>query len=159
MAKYLLLKHYRGAPAPVNDVPMDQWRPDEVEAHIRFMNDFAARLESSGEFIDGQALSSTYGIDKVTGLINVERPEQSEKNDWFGLCSVGPFLNMQPGEVIQVDVALAVQKLDYTKPIDDPGDASRPNVARYQERATTFGRQIPIVVIEPREPVRLSPRA
>src|SRR5881275_1545894 len=57
MAKYLLLKHYRGAPAPVNNVPMDQWRPDEVEAHIRFMNDFAARLESSGEFIDGQALS------------------------------------------------------------------------------------------------------
>src|ERR1700730_6539981 len=37
--------------------PMDQWRPDEVEAHIRFMNEFAARLESSGEFIDGQALS------------------------------------------------------------------------------------------------------
>ena len=35
MAKYLLLKHYRGASAPVNDVPMDQWRPDEVEAHIR----------------------------------------------------------------------------------------------------------------------------
>ena len=57
MAKYLLLKHYRGAPAPVNNVPMDQWTPDEVEAHIRFMNDFAARLESSGEFIDGQALS------------------------------------------------------------------------------------------------------
>ena len=57
MAKYLLLKHYRGAPAPVNDVPMDQWRLDEVEAHVRYMNDFAARLESSGEFIDGQALS------------------------------------------------------------------------------------------------------
>ena len=57
MAKYLLLKHYRGAPAPVNDVPMDQWKPDEVEAHIQFMNDFAARLEGSGEFIDGQALS------------------------------------------------------------------------------------------------------
>ncbi|HEY1278828.1 MAG TPA: YciI family protein, partial [Acidimicrobiales bacterium] len=57
MAKYLLLKHYRGAPSPVNDVPMDQWTPDEVEAHIRYMNDFAARLETSGEFIDGQALS------------------------------------------------------------------------------------------------------
>ena len=57
MAKYLLLKHYRGAPAPVNDVPMDQWKPDEVEAHIQFMNDFAARLEGTGEFIDGQALS------------------------------------------------------------------------------------------------------
>ncbi|HUA94611.1 MAG TPA: YciI family protein [Acidimicrobiales bacterium] len=57
MAKYLLLKHYRGAPAAVNNVPMDQWEPDEVEAHIRFMQDFAARLESTGEFVDGQALS------------------------------------------------------------------------------------------------------
>ena len=57
MAKYLLLKHYRGAPAAVNDVPMDKWEPDEVEAHIRFMNDFAARLESTGEFVEGQALS------------------------------------------------------------------------------------------------------
>src|SRR5256714_2021710 len=57
MAKYLLLKHYRGAPAPVNNVPMDKWKPDEVEAHIKFMNDFASRLESSGEFIEGQALS------------------------------------------------------------------------------------------------------
>ena len=28
MAKYLLLKHYRGAPAAVNDVPMDQWTPE-----------------------------------------------------------------------------------------------------------------------------------
>ena len=57
MAKYLFLKHYRGAPAPVNDVPMDKWQPDEVEAHIQFMNDFAARLEHSGEFVDGQALA------------------------------------------------------------------------------------------------------
>ena len=57
MAKYLLLKHYRGAPAPVNDIPMDQWAPDEVEAHIKFMQDFAARLEETGEFVDAQALS------------------------------------------------------------------------------------------------------
>ena len=57
MAKYLLLKHYRGSPEPEGFVPMDQWTPDEVEAHVQFMTDFAARLESSGEFIDGQALS------------------------------------------------------------------------------------------------------
>ena len=44
MAKYLLLKHYRGAPAAVNDVPMDRWTPDEVTAHIQYMNDFAAKL-------------------------------------------------------------------------------------------------------------------
>ncbi|MET0458217.1 MAG: YciI family protein [Ilumatobacteraceae bacterium] len=57
MAKYLLLKHYRGAPAAQNDIPMDQWSPEEVDAHIQFMNDFAARLEDTGEFVDGQALS------------------------------------------------------------------------------------------------------
>jgi hypothetical protein len=55
MAKYLLLKHYRGAPAPVNDVPMDQWTPAEVDAHVTFMGDFASRLEQSGELVDGQA--------------------------------------------------------------------------------------------------------
>ena len=57
MAKYLLLKHYRGAPAAQNDVPMDRWRPEEVDAHMRFMSDFAERLEGTGEFVDAQALA------------------------------------------------------------------------------------------------------
>ena len=57
MAKYLLLKHYRGAPAPVNDVPMDKWAPEEVSAHMQFMADFGDRLESTGELVDAQALS------------------------------------------------------------------------------------------------------
>jgi hypothetical protein len=57
MAKYLLLKHYRGAPAAVNDVPMAEWDPDEVDAHIQFMRDFADRLEGTGELVDAQALS------------------------------------------------------------------------------------------------------
>jgi hypothetical protein len=57
MAKYLLLKHYRGAPAPVNDVPMDQWTPEELTAHVKYMEDFAAGLEATGEYVDSQALS------------------------------------------------------------------------------------------------------
>ena len=57
MAKYLLLKHYRGAPAAVNDVPMDQWTPQEISDHVRYMRDFAARLEETGEYVDGQALA------------------------------------------------------------------------------------------------------
>ena len=55
--KYLLLKHYRGAPPPANDVPMDRWTPAEVDAHVKYMHDFAARLEQTGEFVDGQALA------------------------------------------------------------------------------------------------------
>ena len=58
MAKYLLLKHYRGAPAAVNDVPMDQWTPEEVTAHVQYMRDFADRLVETGEFVAEQALSS-----------------------------------------------------------------------------------------------------
>jgi hypothetical protein len=57
MAKYLLLKHYRGGPASVNDVPMDQWTPEEFSAHVQYMRDFAARLEGTGEFVGEQALS------------------------------------------------------------------------------------------------------
>ena len=57
MAKYLMLKHYRGAPASVNDTPMDQWTPEEFEAHVQYMRDFADRLKDSGEFVGSYELS------------------------------------------------------------------------------------------------------
>jgi hypothetical protein len=57
MAKYLLLKHYRGAPAAVNDVPMDQWTQEELSAHVRYMEEFINRLQAAGEFVDSQGLS------------------------------------------------------------------------------------------------------
>ena len=58
MAKYVLLKHYRGAPRGVNDVPMDQWSEEDVAAHMQYMDDFADRLRASGEFVDSLARSS-----------------------------------------------------------------------------------------------------
>jgi hypothetical protein len=36
---------------------MDRWTPEEVSAHIKYMQDFAGRLEDTGEFVDSQALS------------------------------------------------------------------------------------------------------
>ncbi|HEY5784359.1 MAG TPA: YciI family protein [Microlunatus sp.] len=60
MAKYLFLKHYRRNAGPENVVdiaPMDQWTPEEIDAHMAYMGDFAAKLEQAGEFVDGQALS------------------------------------------------------------------------------------------------------
>ena len=58
MPKYLLLKHYRGGPEPHHPFePMDRWTPEEVDAHIGYMRDFAARLEGTGEYVDGQALA------------------------------------------------------------------------------------------------------
>jgi hypothetical protein len=38
MAKYLLLKHYRGGPAPVVDIDlMDRWTPAEIDAHVQYI--------------------------------------------------------------------------------------------------------------------------
>ena len=36
------------------DGPVDA---EELSAHVQYMQDFAARLEGTGEFVDGQALS------------------------------------------------------------------------------------------------------
>ena len=56
--KYLLLKHYRGGPAPIGDwVPMGRWTSEEVDEHMKFMRDFTSRLKETGEFVESQALA------------------------------------------------------------------------------------------------------
>ncbi|CAM3177121.1 YciI family protein [Stackebrandtia soli] len=59
MAKYLLLKHYRGGPKPHPNAEalMDQWTPEEISAHIAFMDKVADDLRERGEFVSGQALA------------------------------------------------------------------------------------------------------
>ena len=59
MAKYLLLKHYRGGPErrPNSSTSMDQWSPEEISDHIGFMDHVADTLRERGEFVEGQALS------------------------------------------------------------------------------------------------------
>ena len=57
MAKYLMLKHYRGAPAALHNIMMDQWSAAEFEAHVAYMRDFEKRLVESGEFVSGDGLS------------------------------------------------------------------------------------------------------
>src|SRR3954467_9136895 len=56
MPKYLLLKHYGGGPEPHHPFPpMDQWAPEDVEAHMAFLHQAGRMLEESGEFGAGQA--------------------------------------------------------------------------------------------------------
>src|SRR5688572_28892533 len=60
MPKYLLLKHYRGGPDPYRAVPpMDEWAPEDVDAHMTLMRDVSALLQERGEFVDAQALTPT----------------------------------------------------------------------------------------------------
>src|SRR5712691_7251688 len=69
MPKYLLLKHYRGGPEPHRPVPpMDQWAPEDVEAHMAFLKHVSELLEENGEYVDAQALTPARTDRKSTRL-------------------------------------------------------------------------------------------
>src|SRR3979409_928565 len=58
MPKYLLLKHYRGGPEPHHPFPpMDQWAPEDVEAHMAFLRNVRKMLEERGEYVGAEALT------------------------------------------------------------------------------------------------------
>ena len=56
MPKYLLLKRYRGGPEPhIPYPPMDEWAPEDVEAHMAFLRN--VRNVIGDEYVDAQALA------------------------------------------------------------------------------------------------------
>ena len=60
MPKFLLLKHYRGGPEQHRVCPpMDQWAPEDVDAHMTFLHGVSRMLRESGEFVDARALTPT----------------------------------------------------------------------------------------------------
>ena len=113
MPKYLLLKHYRGGPEPHHPFPpMDQWAPEDVEAHMAFQRHVSALLEENGEYVDAQALTPArtwvrYGgqdaapvttdgphpetSDLIAGwfMIDVESPERA--------LEVAAYVSSEPG--------------------------------------------------------------
>ena len=85
MPKYLLLKHYRGGPEPHHPFPpMDQWAPEDVEAHMAFQHHVADVLRENGEYVDAQALTPTRtwvrygGPDAAPVTTDGPHPETSE---------------------------------------------------------------------------------
>ena len=90
MPKFLLLKHYTGGPAPLpNCVPMSEWTPDEIAAHIRFQRECARMLQETGEFVDAQGLSPAgsyvrYGGPDAAPVTDGPFPEAKELiAGWF----------------------------------------------------------------------------
>jgi hypothetical protein len=58
MPRYLLLKHYSGGPEAHHPFPpMDQWAPEDVEAHFAFLGHVRELLEKNGELVDVHALT------------------------------------------------------------------------------------------------------
>jgi hypothetical protein len=53
--KFILLQHY--APAENCAIPMPEWRPEDIQAHIAFQQALNAELLANGELVDAQGLS------------------------------------------------------------------------------------------------------
>lgn len=53
--RFMLLQHY--APAENCGVPMYQWRPEDIQAHVAFQQALNAELSAGGELVDAQGLS------------------------------------------------------------------------------------------------------
>ncbi len=83
MPKYLLVKHYRGGPEPHRRVPpMDQWAPEDAEAHIAFLRHVGELLRESGEYVGAQALTPTrtwvrYGGPEAAPVTTAGPPPES----------------------------------------------------------------------------------
>jgi hypothetical protein len=56
MPRYMLLKYY--APAQACDVPMSEWSPQDIQAHIAFQRTLTQELLDKGELVDAQGLAA-----------------------------------------------------------------------------------------------------
>lgn len=54
MTKYLLIVDFQPG---VDDTPMSEWDPAEVDAHLAYYGRLNAELEASGELVDGTILT------------------------------------------------------------------------------------------------------
>jgi hypothetical protein len=66
MPKCLLLKHYRGGPEPHRPfAPMDQWAPEDVEAHMALQRHVSELLQENGEYV---GVSARFGGESRASL-------------------------------------------------------------------------------------------
>ena len=55
MTKFLLLQNY--GPTAACDLPMTEWAPGDIKAHIDFQAALNAELAAAGELVDAQGLA------------------------------------------------------------------------------------------------------
>jgi hypothetical protein len=113
MPKYLLMKHYRGGPEPHRPfLPMDQWDPKDVDAHMAFLREVRRVLEERGEFVDARALTPTqtwvrYGGPGAAPVVtDAPHPETSDLvagwylvdvDDLERAMEIAAFVSSEPG--------------------------------------------------------------
>ena len=71
MTRFMLLQNY-GATL-VCDIPMTQWDPDDIRAHIAFQHELNRELSESGELVDAQGLAGP-DLAKIVTFDGVSAP-------------------------------------------------------------------------------------
>ena len=81
--KYLLIVNFQ--PGAV-DTPMDEWKPDEIEAHLDYYRALNRELQASGELVDteilaGPDLAKVVTSDGINAPVVTDGPFQEFK-EW-----------------------------------------------------------------------------
>ena len=63
MAKYLLIQNYEGGDCTI---PMGEWEPADVHAHIEFQVALNERLTAAGELVDAQGVAGPEQALRIT---------------------------------------------------------------------------------------------
>jgi hypothetical protein len=91
MTKYLLLMNYE--PTPGCDVPISEWAPEDIKAHIEFQQELGKELTERGELVDGQGLAGPelakiVTFDGVTSPVVTDGPFPESKEFLAGYWMV-----------------------------------------------------------------------
>jgi hypothetical protein len=54
MPKYMLIVNFEGG---VVDTPMEEWKPEEIDAHLNYYRELHRELEANGEVVESEALA------------------------------------------------------------------------------------------------------
>ena len=84
MTRYLLAVNFEGG---VVDAPMDEWKPEEIAAHLDYYGALRRELESSGELVQsevltGPDLAKIVTSDGLTAPVVTDGPFQEFK-EWL----------------------------------------------------------------------------
>ena len=135
MTRYLLAVNFEGG---VVDAPMDEWKPEEITAHLDYYGALQRELESSGELVAsevlaGPDLAKVVTFDGLTSPVVTDGPFQEFK-EWLA----GYQIVDVESEARAIEIAAKISAVPgpggLSHPAADPGPAGHGPVAVERRR-------------------------